>query len=130
VALVTLKAVLKFSPQKIQQRKKYDNTSHKHLEKVRLAVASTVSAEILGSARVPRAGDGVLAIANFLPRSFTTEITTRFLPESELLNAIHILLLDEWSQWGLSDIDGQGEAPNGVSGKSDIEGKAAMGSGE
>jgi hypothetical protein len=36
----------------------------------------------------------------------------------------------EWSRGDVSDIDGQAEMPNGAFGKSDIEGKAAMGSGE
>ncbi len=36
----------------------------------------------------------------------------------------------EWSRGDASDIDGQTERSNGASGKSDIEGKAAMGSGE
>jgi hypothetical protein len=36
----------------------------------------------------------------------------------------------EWSRRESSDIDGQTERSNGAFGKSDIEGKAAMGSGE
>jgi hypothetical protein len=36
----------------------------------------------------------------------------------------------EWSRGDASDIDGQTGRTNGAFGKSDIEGKAAMGSGE
>jgi len=36
----------------------------------------------------------------------------------------------EWSRGDASDIDGQTDRSNGAFGKSDIEGKAAMGSGE
>ena len=37
---------------------------------------------------------------------------------------------NERSRGDASDIDGQTERPNGAFGKNDIEGKAAMGSGE
>ena len=38
--------------------------------------------------------------------------------------------MSEWSHGDASDIDGQTERSNGAFGQSDIEGKAAMGSGE
>jgi hypothetical protein len=38
--------------------------------------------------------------------------------------------MSEWSRGDASDIDGQTERSNGAFGQSDIEGKAAMGSGE
>ena len=54
-------------------------------------VALSLTIRIPGSTRGPHVGDGVLAIANFLPRSFTTEITEITEPEQDFLSVLRVL---------------------------------------
>jgi hypothetical protein len=55
---------------------------------MRTMIALSLTIRVPGSTRGPRVGDGVLATANFLPRSFTTEITE---PEQDFLSVLRVL---------------------------------------
>ena len=52
-------------------------------------VALSMTIRVPGSTRGSRVGDGVLAIANFPPRSFTTEITE--ITEPDFLSVLRVL---------------------------------------
>jgi hypothetical protein len=54
-------------------------------------VALSMTIRIPGRARVSRAGDGVLAMAIFLPGSFTTEITEIAESEQDFLSVLRVL---------------------------------------
>jgi hypothetical protein len=54
-------------------------------------VALSMTIRILGSAPVSGAGDGVLTITNFLPRSFTAEIAEITKSEQDFLSVLRVL---------------------------------------